>query len=98
MLCNINNDNCNIYYEKSMIVMYGHNYFSFNILLHRIKWNILRIIWIGFYENMNNNKCYIDLLSKDVILHIIKFIGIPSKISNNDHILKNNNNILALEI
>ena len=65
--------------------MFGKNYYSFNILLCGFKWEIIRIIWIGFYKNDNNNdKCFIATLSKDLIKHIIKFIGNPTKASASD--------------
>ena len=53
--------------------------FTLNILLHRNKWEILRLIWIGFYKNDNvsNSKCKLHLLPKDIINHIIKMIGTP---------------------
>ena len=72
--------------------MQDKNYFSFNILLHRISWNIIRLLFIGFYKNDLNNRCYINLLSNDLINHIIKFMGVPP-IAN-----KNENNIFELEI
>ena len=58
--------------------MQRNNYCSFNILLHRIKWNDIRLVWIGFYKNDNNIQCVINLLSEDVIRYIIKFIGFRS--------------------
>ena len=79
--------------------MQQKNYFSFNILLYRIEWDIVRIVWIGFYKNDFNNNCFFNLLSNDLIKHIIKFIGIPKKITHDDGIIKNDQNqILALEI
>ena len=91
MLCSIDK------YSKSIIVMQKYNYYSFNVLLHRISWKILCLIWIGFYKNENNKKCYLYLLSKDLILHIIKFIGIQSNRNENDIKYVNKNGIFELE-
>ena len=42
-----------------------------------IEWKIVRQIWIGFYNNQNNEKCKIQLLPKDIVGHIITFLGTP---------------------
>ena len=79
IICN----NTNKYYETNVIVLSVHKYFSFNILLHCVKWDIIRIIWIGFYKNDNNDKCLLNLLPKDVIKHIVKFVGITKRNTEN---------------
>ena len=78
--------------------MQHYNYFSFNILLYRISWKILRLMWIGFYKNENNSSCYLYLLSKDEILHIIKFIGIQSNKNDSDSEYKNKYGVFELEL
>ena len=78
--------------------MQDNNYFSFNILFYRISWNILRLIWIGFYKNENNKKCNLYLLSKDLIKYIIKFIGIQSNKKENDIQYENKQEIFELEL
>ena len=57
--------------------MYEHAYYSLSILLYRVDWKLIRLIWIAFYKNEENNACFIDRIPKDVVKHIIKFIGIP---------------------
>ena len=42
---------------------------------YAIKWNIARLIWIGFYKNNENDKCLIQQLSKDVISYLLSFLG-----------------------
>ena len=37
-----------------------------------LSWDIERIIWIGYYKNIDNDKCLITKLPKDVILHVLK--------------------------
>ena len=36
--------------------------------------HIIRYIWIGFYKNNNNKHCYIDLLPKDIVKHLIIYL------------------------
>ena len=38
-------------------------------------WEQIRLIWIGFEKNGENEKCFIRLLSKDVIKYLIRFCG-----------------------
>ena len=56
------------------MVFQQKNYFVFDILLN--KWNIERIIWIAFYKNDKNDKCFIDTLPKDVVLYILTFLSL----------------------
>ena len=67
----------------------AHEHLTFNeFLMYRLfkiffvfknyEWNnIIRYIWIGFYKNNNkyNKKCYICLLPKDIVKHLIKYIA-----------------------
>ena len=59
--------------------MYGYKYYSLSILLHRVEWKILRLVWIAFYKNEDNSECRIAMLPKDVIKHIIKFVGVQAE-------------------
>ena len=43
-----------------------------------LQWEKERIIWIGFYNNDDNEKCLIRLLPKDIVFSILQFLG-------NDH-------------
>ena len=48
----------------------------FNVFLDIFEWKIARLIWIGFYKNDKNSKCFIGTLPKDIITnYIFKFIG-----------------------
>ena len=58
-----------------MIVAQGSRCAYFKVFIASFQWNIARIIWIGFYKNGKNNKCFIDKLPKDIIKHyIFKFL------------------------
>ena len=77
-MCNNCMNNSNIYkwYEKEMIIMYHHNYYSMSILFNReIDWSIIRLIWIAFYKNESNKDCFISKLPIDLIKYIIIFYG-----------------------
>ena len=39
-----------------------------------LEWRKERIIWIGFYNNDDNEKCLIGLLPKDIVLLILEFL------------------------
>ena len=78
--------------------MQERNYFSFNILLHRISWKDIRILFIGFYKNDLNNQCFVNLLSNDLLNHIIKFIGIKSSKSKNKNNAPNKNGVFELQL
>ena len=41
-----------------------------------LRWNIERIIWIGYYKQYHNKNCIIALLSKDVVGHILCFLHV----------------------
>ena len=56
------------------MVFQAHNYCLFDIVLH--KWNIERILWIGFYKNDKNDTCLIKNLPKDVVLFILQFLSL----------------------
>ena len=42
---------------------------SFNI-----GWKIKRLFWIGYYKNVNNSKCLISNLAKDIVIDILRFV------------------------
>ena len=65
-LCNDNND---------LLVMEENNYAKFDVCVHYIEWKQERLIWIGFFQNDNNDNCLIDQLSKDLILYILYLLG-----------------------
>ena len=44
-----------------------------------LNWMFVRIIWIGFLKNDNNNTCLVNLLPKDVVKLILTFVGIHKK-------------------
>lgn len=34
------------------------------------RWNEIRLLWIAFFKNRNNDKCYISKIPKEIIFHI----------------------------
>ena len=42
---------------------------------HRIKWDVIRVIWIGFYKNTDNDDCKFDCVGKDTIMYMLQFLG-----------------------
>ena len=40
-----------------------------------VSWDQLRIFWIGYYKNSENDKCFVDCLPKDIIQKILKLIA-----------------------
>lgn len=63
------NNNC-----KKIVLMQNHNYTHFNIYSWHYDWNILRLIWIGYHKNRQNNLCYFSLLPRDIINHLTHFL------------------------
>ena len=39
----------------------------------RVPWNFERLIWIGFYKNMQNEKCLFAILPKELVKYILDF-------------------------
>ena len=35
-------------------------------------WDVQRLLWIGYNKNDDNEQCFFRLLSKDVIIYILK--------------------------
>ena len=56
-------------------VSQDYEYFLFKINVNYIEWKQLRLIWIAFYKNDDNDKCLMKIISKDAIKHIITFLG-----------------------
>ena len=65
----------NYNHSSSVVVIQHHNYCTFNVYSSFLQWNIARIVWIGFYKNRENGNCFLDLLPKDVVKYIIKFLA-----------------------
>ena len=63
------NNSCGI------VVMQHKKCSNINILINCIDWKIARIIWIGFYKNDRNEKCFISHLGKDIVLFILRYLG-----------------------
>lgn len=65
-------------HKRSIIVMHDNDYESFDLFSYCgfIEWNIVRLIWIAFLKNDDNDKCMIRLLPKDIVNHVIKFLGL----------------------
>ena len=66
------------YREKEELYING--LFKVFLTLRKCEWNyIIRYIWIGYYKNSDRkkNKCYIYLLPKDIVKHLIKNLVDP---------------------
>lgn len=63
--------------NESVIIADKHKYFKLNIYnrTNIMDWRRERILWIGFYQNHDNNQCLIKILPKDVLKFILSFIG-----------------------
>ena len=40
-----------------------------------VEWQQLRVFWIGYYKNIQNNKCLITKLPKDIVETILQFVA-----------------------
>ena len=47
------------------------NQFKYLKLIKSEDWQRIRLIWIAYNKNNNNNKCYFAQLPKDIIYYII---------------------------
>ena len=61
--------------NKSIIIVQKHSYFMLNIYSCYVDSITERIIWIGFYKNTDNNKCFIHKLPKDIMHYILHLLG-----------------------
>ena len=50
----------------------GVNYGNGNFKVECItEWNYVRLLWIGYYKNDENDECFVKKLPKDVLLYVI---------------------------
>ena len=63
---------------SKIAVLQNHTGYLLNIIDSYLEWERVRLLWIAFYKNRNENKngCYFGELPKDLIKHIIKFVCI----------------------
>ena len=61
--------------NEKLLILSGKNHFHFNIYIDYIESKTERLIWIGFYKNNENNKCFIKTLPKDLIIYILDLLG-----------------------
>ena len=61
--------------SPEMIVGQENSWFHFPVHIFYCKWKVVRLIWIGFYKNDDNKMCLIGKIPKDVIQHLLCFLG-----------------------
>ena len=49
--------------------------FDINWKEYCVAWKQIRVIWIGYHKNNNNNHCLITLLPKDIVKKIVDIAG-----------------------
>ena len=54
--------------------MQGEGHYLFDICTYGLRWEIERLLWIGYYKSKKNNKCLIQTLPKEILLKIIVII------------------------
>lgn len=64
----------NSYDDTTHIVLLQQNQQCCLKIVSSLKWDTVRIIWIGFYKNDNNDSCFVDRLPKDIVLNIFHFL------------------------
>ena len=64
-------------FQTRIVVLSGKKTTYFDVYKNIIDWKIVRLIWIAYFKNDDNckEKCYFYKLSKDVINHLIKYLG-----------------------
>ena len=62
-------------HAQNMIIVQHCQYFKLNVYNRDSRWGRERILWIGFYQNNNNDQCLTKILPKDVLKYILSFIG-----------------------
>ena len=62
-------------FNTKIVVMSKQSYWYFDIFTRNLKWDIARLIWIGFHKNANNKDCFIASLPKDIVCHLLHFVG-----------------------
>ena len=78
-----NNDDQNAIFFVSQ----ENKYFLFKINVNYIEWKLVRLIWIAFYKNGENDKCLIKIISKDSLKHILIFLGPIKSLDTNSSVL-----------
>lgn len=67
-----------VYDEKngysSIIVVNDRNCGYFNVCMYFPEWKVLRLIWIGFYKNDDNQECKVNTIPKDIVNYIFKYL------------------------
>ena len=68
---------CTNDYNQSLIIGNKQQYFKLNICnsTNIMDWDTTRILWIGWYQNRENNQCLIKILPKDVLKYILSFVA-----------------------
>ena len=62
--------------HDGVIFMENKNCGYFNVFCDMLQWKLARLIWIAFYKNEKNKKCFIATLPKAIITnYIFQFIG-----------------------
>ena len=57
--------------------MQNKNCAFMEISANQLQWEIERLVWIAFYHNEKNEKCFISTLPKDIIKnYILNFLRI----------------------
>ena len=80
---------------NSCVVMYNHKYFYFDIF-KRLPWKIERILWIGYYKNLNLVQSYAYAnLANIKINEKNKNNSKQNKYTNTNNKNKNNNKIVG---
>ena len=59
---------------KYCLVASRQYYWHFEICL-TLEWEIERLLWIAFYQNTQNDKCFFPSIPKDILKKIIAFLG-----------------------
>ena len=73
-------------FQTRIVVLSGKKATYFDVYKNTIDWTIVRLIWIAYFKNdhddddnannkNNEKKCYFHTLPKDVINHLIKYLG-----------------------
>ena len=62
--------------RNKCLVMQDNKYWYFNFYC-QLAWEMERQLWIAFHKNDQNDKCYLNLVSRDVLMKIIFFFLDP---------------------
>ena len=61
--------------NKNLLIVQSINYGIINMYLHYVEPSVERIIWIAFYKNNDNNKCFFKTIPKDLVTYILELLG-----------------------